>query len=183
MTTLISLQCPTCGASLQVDQDSTKCSCGHCGNAYLLEQKAREIDAAQRGRILPLATYTHQLRQWLRVGEHEIFVHGILDEIFEKERLISVDAEYRNNSMEILSCRRNQWVLYDSDAYSYDTMSNTTVLEQHTRPPIGGERIISPGGRVRGWVAFKVPESAKPERLQFLTGFLKTKTVDFLFKS
>lgn len=182
MTTLISLQCPTCGAGLQVDQDSTKCSCAHCGNAYLLEQKAREIDAAQRGRIIPLATYTHQLRQWLRVGHHEIFVHTMLDETIEKERLISVDAEYRNNSLEVLSCRRNQWVLYDSDAFSYDTISDGSVLEKRTRPPIGGERIMPPGGRVRGWVAFKFPEPAKPERLQFLTGFLTTKTVDFLLK-
>ncbi len=182
MTNLIALQCPTCGAGLQVDEDSNKCSCAHCGNAYLLEQKAREIADAERERLLPLVTYTQQLQQWLKVGEHEIFVHAILDERGELERLVYVNVEYRNNSAETLSCRRNQWVLFDAEAYPYDTISNTTMLEQAGRPPIGGERFVTPGGRVRGWVVFKFPESAVVEKLQFLTGFLKTKTAEFLLQ-
>jgi len=182
MTPLISLQCPTCGAGLQVDEDTNKCACAHCGNAYLLEQKASEIAPAERGRILPLATYTNQLQQWLRVGDYEIFVHAVFDEKLDDERLVFVNVEYCNNSTEILSCRRNQWVLFDAESYPYDTISNNALLEQSGRPPIGGERFIAPGGQLRGWVAFKFPPEAILVKLQFLTGFLKTKTAEFLLK-
>lgn len=182
MTKLISLQCPTCGANLQVDENANKCSCTHCGNSYLLEQKARDLDTAQRENILPMTTYTNQLRQWLRVGNHEIFVHELRDEIFENERFISVNVEYRNNSNETLSCRRNQWVLSDAESYTYDTVAYGDIYEKQGRPPIGGERFVNPGGHVRGWVAFQFPKNAGVKQLQFLTGFLSTKTAEFLLQ-
>lgn len=182
MSKWIKLQCPTCGGNLQIAGDTVRFTCDHCGIAYLLERKADEIIHTGHEQLAALTTYTHRLQQWLKVGKHEIFVHEILEEQVQKERMIFVNVEYRNNSQEMLSCRRNQWVLFDTEGYTYDTLSNSTPLETTGHPPLGGERFINPGMRVRGWVAFKLPPSATLERLQFLSGFLGTKTAEFLLE-
>ena len=77
MSKLIALQCPTCGARLQIAGDKNQFTCSHCDNAYLLEHKLQEIAAAEREKLQPLATYTPHLRQWLKVGPFEIFVHTL----------------------------------------------------------------------------------------------------------
>lgn len=179
MLNLIPLRCPTCGAKLQVAADTHQFSCNHCGNTYLLERKVQAITAQEREQLSPLTTYTHQFQQWLKVGNYDIMVHQILEEKIDKQRYLFVNVEYRNNSSDTLSCRRNQWILFDADGYSYDTESSPNLYQKQERPPLGGERFINPGMRVRGWVAFKIPSAVVVERLQFLTGYLSTKTAEF----
>jgi DNA-directed RNA polymerase subunit RPC12/RpoP len=183
MPTWIELNCPTCGANLHVDSNTNRFSCAHCGNAYLLAKKAGDIAPAEREQPAPITTYTHQLQQWLKVGEYEIFVHQIMEETTPKERLLFVNLEYRNTRHESLSCRRNQWVLFDAEGYTYDPATNTSLLEARERPALTGERFINPGMRLRGWIVFKLPEHCIVDRLQFLTGFLGTKTAEFLLQS
>jgi hypothetical protein len=98
----------------------------------------------------------------------------------QTQRLFFADVAYRNPSAETLSCRRSQWVLYDKEGYSYDAEGNNNLFTPKERAPLGGERFITPGTRVRGWVAFIIPKSAQIERLQFLTGHLSTKIAEFL---
>lgn len=51
--------------------------------------------------------------------------------------------------------------------------------EARGRPALGGERFATSGMRVRGWVAFKIPDGIVLARLQFLTGHLETRTAEF----
>lgn len=183
MTNWIVLACPTCGASLRVSGESAQFSCDHCGNKFLLEQKAQDIHKADRGRLVPLVIYAQQLQQWLKAGQYDIFVHELLEEEIHSQRLLLVNVEYQNEGIENLSCRRNQWVLYDAEGYSYDAATEAVFFEEKGRIPLNGERFLNPGMHLRGWIAFKIPPSASPERVQFLTGFLRTTTVDFLLKS
>jgi hypothetical protein len=182
MPGLVALQCPTCGARLQIAADQNRFTCGHCGNTYLLEHKLQEMAAAERERLLPLATYTPHLRQWLKVGPYEIFVHAIFEEPVDSRRVVYAEVEYRNSGLEQLSCRSSQWVLYDSEGYTYDTQSESALFAAQERPRLAGERFLTAGMKVRGWVAFVIRKPAVVERLQFLTGHLTTKTAEFLLK-
>jgi hypothetical protein len=107
----------------------------------------------------------------------------VQEEKVNEKRVIYLNVEYRNNGSETLSCRRSQWILFDAEGYTYDSATATVYYEGHSRPALGGERFISPGMKVRGWVAFEIPPTAIIERVQFLTGHLTTKTAEFLRKS
>ncbi len=180
MSHLVALKCPTCGAKLNIAGDSKQFSCDHCGNAYILEHKARDLKPAEREQVNPAYTCSQQLQQWLRVGQYEILVHTIQDENVDGQRLFYADVVYRNNSEETLSCRRGQWVLFDKDGYTYDPAMLTAFYEKRGRPALGGERFIVKGMLARGWVAFTIPPTAVLDRLQFLTGHLTTRTAEFL---
>lgn len=182
MANWIALRCPTCGANLQVTAENDRFSCEHCGNNYLLEQKASEIKPADRNRLAPITTYTHRFQQWLKAGEYEIYANELAEEVVQSGRLIFVNVAYRNSGKDTLSCRRNQWVLYDGDGYTYDALNEPRYFDGNARIGLNGERFISPGMHLRGWIVFRVPPAAGLERLQFLTGFLGTKTIEFMLK-
>jgi hypothetical protein len=76
-----------------------------------------------------------------------------------------------------MSCRRNQWHLFDRNGYSYEAKSEIAAshLYQEKRY-FGGDRFIDPGMNVRGWFAFTVPLDAQITVLQFMTQFVSTKT-------
>ena len=116
------------------------------------------------------------------MGDYKIHVHSIKEEQVQVRRVVFVEVEYRNPGAETLSCRRNQWVLYDADEYTYKATPRTALLERSELPALGGESFIRPDMRVRGWLAFEIPSAAKLERLQFFTAFLGTKTAEFLLE-
>ena len=182
MFNFISLHCPTCGANLRVNKDSERFACEHCGNNYVLKQKARDLKPDDLKNISPLTTYTHQTKQWLKVGEYEIYLHEIVQKQVDGQQLFAVNVEYRNNGAETLSCRRSQWILFDTDGYTYDNDAWGKLPEELTGQPLGGDRMVTPGSRVRGWVSFKLPQNTMVEKLQFLTGYLNTRTAEYLLK-
>ena len=182
MFNFISLNCPTCGASLRVKKDSERFACEHCGNNYVLKQKARDLKPDDLKNISPITTYTHQTKQWLKVGEYEIYLHEIMQKQVDSQQIFAVNVEYRNNGNETLSCRRSQWILFDVDGYTYDNDAWGKLPEELSGQLLGGDRMLTPGARLRGWVIFKLPEATEVDRLQFLTGYLATKTAEFLLK-
>ncbi len=138
-----------------------------------------------------------KMREWVQTGNYTICVHEAIDrripkggrssaahptmqlpdgtlvhvsEDIETERVIYINVEYRNNSDESsLSCRRNQWYLYDAEGYSYEATSGRDYLyDQQGMRYLGGERFIN----------FQVPDEAQIERVQFITAFLGTKSAD-----
>ena len=128
------------------------------------------------------------INEWIQVGDYDIYVHeiGIEEEAVKGKKLAYIEVEYANNrSTEELSCRRNQWYLYDTQSYSYEAESdsfnddfNGDLYEITNLHYLGGERYLSPNMHVRGWLIFVVPEEATLDRIQFITGFLGTKSVD-----
>lgn len=176
---LFSLRCPTCGAKLDIAGKANEFTCQYCGNSYLLPQSVQNTPLADREHLDPLAVYTHRLQQWLKVGKYEICIHFISEEYFEDQRLLYANVEYRNSDTETLSCRRNQWILFDAEGYSYEAASKPALLEKRGRPALS-ERFVSRGMRVRGWIVFEIPPKIVLQRLQFLTGYLVTKTAEFL---
>lgn len=177
----INLQCPTCGAGLQVAGEKNLFACGHCGNKYLLDRKLADLNAAEREHIQPSVTYTQQIQQWLRVAEYEVFLHSILMETVKKDRVLYIDVAYRNPSSAALTCRHDQWIVFDTEGYTYEPVKDFNfpeLYEGNAKRYLGMSRIITPGMRLRGWLGFLLPASTTIEYLQF-SGGVPAKTVEF----
>jgi hypothetical protein len=102
-------------------------------------------------------------------------------ELVDGKRLVFIEVEYTNQrSAEALSCRRNQWVLYDAQGYSYEAEYGDEVYEIKKVQYLGSERFLNQNLKLRGWLAFKIPETASVQRIQFFTSFLGTEAVDIL---
>jgi DNA-directed RNA polymerase subunit RPC12/RpoP len=168
----ITLKCPTCGANLHYEQGTQIITCDHCGNSHLLEASSPALPGSFK---LPK-------RDWLRVGDYQIFLHEVVEDQTDDQRVIYINIEYANpRSKSPLSCRRNQWLLFDQENYSYEPVGSSKPLyEDQHRPYFGGERLLNLNMHARGWLAFIVPPTAQLKRLQFFTGYLSTRSVDIL---
>ena len=135
-------------------------------------------------KISPRRYPGRKLQEWITVGDYDILVHKLIEQIIitdsKNERIIYAEVEYRNQSgKDSLSCRRNQWRLYEEDGYNYESESQVTAPNLYTdKKYFGGDRFINPGMNARGWFAFRVPEQAKIITLQFITAFIGTKSTD-----
>lgn len=49
---LITLKCPECGATLQLDQDRKECFCTYCGSKILLDEEIQKQDIKFEKRII-----------------------------------------------------------------------------------------------------------------------------------
>lgn len=170
MPELITLKCPTCGARLRFEKDTQILSCDHCGNVHMLGANSSKLPASLE----------RPEWGWLRVENYEIFLHEILVEQDGDQQVVYINIEYANSrSKSPLSCRRNQWLLFDQENYSYEAEGTSkTLYEDKQRPYFGGERFLNLKMHARGWLVFKLPTAARPKRLHFFTAFLSTHAID-----
>lgn len=143
-----------------------------------------------------MASRLYQVRQWAEAGNYQVMVHAFEEDVIDlpspwvgrregatpppSTRVCFIDVEYANPTIDqALSCRRNQWFLYDTAGYNYEAEpSGEQWYRARGRPFLGGERLLNPGQRLRGWLAFRVPAEATISRAQFLTGFLNSHVAD-----
>ena len=126
---------------------------------------------------------TYDIQEWIQVGDYDIFLRKIVEQksTNSDKRLVYIEVEYANNrSKEELSCRENQWYLYDDQGYSYEVESSRDLYENMDVQYLGGERFLSQNMHLRGWLAFEIPNTATIKRVQFITAFLGTKTADII---
>lgn len=181
MSNLITLQCPTCGASLQIAGEHNHFICQYCNNNYLLNRKIEEMTVAERENVEPITTYTKQIKQWIRVATYEVCLHVMLDEIIKEDRVFYIEVEYRNESPVPLTCRHDQWVVFAQDGYTYEPVMDFSfpeLYEKNGKRYLGASRVITPGMRLRGWLAFRLPSLSMTAYLQF-SGGMPSKTVEF----
>ena len=125
-------------------------------------------------------------QEWTEVGDYDVLVHEFVDETDSQgdQRVIFINVEYANNrSNEALSCRKNQWYLYDDQGYSYEAGSKASLYDDKNLQYLGGERFITLNKNLRGWLAFEIPDDAVVDGIQFITGFLGTESVDIFVKN
>jgi hypothetical protein len=147
----------------------------------LLDRKLEDLAVAERKHLQPNVTYTHQIQQWLRVAEYELFLHSISVETVKQERVLYIEVAYRNQSATALTCRHDQWLAFDREGYTYEPVKDydyRELYEGQAKRYLGLSRIITPGMRLRGWLGFLIPASATLEYLQF-SGGTPAKTVEF----
>lgn len=180
MPKLFSLTCSTCGASLQIAGNNSQFHCEHCGNTYLLDRKVGEMDDVARKHLAPLVTYAQSQGQWLRVAEYDVNLCRVIAETIEGEQVIYVEVEYENKFSAPLKYRHDQWIVFDMDGHTFEPAKDFTHPHLYTNGKIylGMTRVLSPGMKLKGWLAYLLPENIKFKFLQFAAG-TPTKTVEF----
>jgi DNA-directed RNA polymerase subunit RPC12/RpoP len=180
MADLFSLTCPTCGASLQIDGERELFQCSHCGNKYLLDNKVRELDELTRQHLAPVVTYTKAMKQWLRVAEYDVILRGVANDKAGGEKIFYIEVEYENKTTDPVKYRHDQWVVFDTEGHSFEPVKDFTNPQLYTNEKIylGMTRVLNPGMKLRGWLAFVLPGESRFEYLQF-SGGTPIKTVEF----
>lgn len=179
MTNLFNLQCPTCGASLQADGASKQVACEHCGNRYLLDKIPAQMDDEQRENLSPAVTYANKPGQWIKVADVDVLLHSFSEETVGKEHVLFAEVEYVNKTSDPMKYRHDQWIVFDKAGYTYEaTMDYLHPKLYKGKIYIGGTRMLNPGMRLRGWLAFILPAESVIECLQFSAG-TPIKTLEF----
>jgi hypothetical protein len=102
-------------------------------------------------------------------------------ETVKKDRVLYIDVAYRNPSSTALTCRHDQWIVFDREGYTYEPVKDFNfpeLYEGNAKRYLGLSRIITSGMRLRGWLGFLIPASTTIEYLQFSAG-IPAKTVEF----
>lgn len=180
MPELFSLTCPTCGASLQLAGETDQFHCEHCGTKYLLDHKVGEMNESARRHLLPVVTYTKSIGQWLRVGEYDVVLHGVAYEKQKGERIFYIHVEYENKTDSPVKYRHDQWIVFDTDGHTFEPVKDFTHPHLYTEDKIylGMTRVLNPGMKLKGWLAFVLSEVSTFEYLQF-SGGVPIRSVEF----
>jgi Domain of unknown function (DUF4352) len=81
-------------------------------------------------------------------------------------RCLCVEVLYQNRGDQAITCNKAQWTLFDTDGYAYEfELINRYYQQLADRTLL--ETTLAPGQRLRGWVAFKVPLTARQAYVQF----------------
>jgi DNA-directed RNA polymerase subunit RPC12/RpoP len=179
MPNLFSLQCPTCGANLQVDGESRTIFCEHCGNKYLLDQKIEQMNEAEREHLSPAVTYATRHGQWLKVAGVDVLLRTFSEETVGNDHVLFAEVEYENKTSNSLKYRHDQWIVFDKTGYTFEaTMDYLHPHLYKEKIYLGDTRVLSPGMRLRGWLVFILSPSSDIECLQFSAG-APVKTLEF----
>ncbi len=180
MSEFFSLTCPTCGANLQIDGETNRFHCEHCGSNYLLNNKVREFDDAARKQLVPVVTYTKTIGQWLKVAEYDVSLLRVENKKVKGEKIFYIEVEYENKSSDPIKCRHDQWIVFDTEGHTFEPAKDFThpQLYSQERIYLGMTRVLNPGMKLKGWLAFLLPASSTFEYLQF-SGGSPIHTVEF----
>lgn len=88
-------------------------------------------------------------------------------------QLIAMEVEYNNRSGKIINSNPLDWSASDNEGFSYryDLMM--------AKEPLLNRKIISPGGKVKGWITFQIPKTNKLKSMQFQPDLLENANVEF----
>lgn len=180
MPELFSLTCPTCGASLKISGEDNRFHCDHCGNKYLLDHKVKEISESERKHLAPMVTYTNTMGQWLSVAEYDVLLHAVIHETVEEQRVLYIEVEYENRTSNPIKYRHDQWIVFDTHGHTFEPAKDFTHphLYADGRIYLGMTRVLNPAMKLKGWLAFLLPELVSIEYLQFSAG-TPVKTAEF----
>lgn len=127
---------------------------------------------------------THNQKQWVSVENYAICVHSSKDVVVydtgasspANVRSVRVLVEYANNTTIPFRFSLNQWLLFDTDNFAYESEIRNQFYEEDAIHRLK-EGTIQPGQKVKGWVAFQVPEKARLSHIQFQMGYPSDKSL------
>ena len=110
----------------------------------------------------------------------DVFLHKFSVEKVSKERVLFIEVEYENKTSDPLKYRHDQWIIYDKTGYTYEAVKDFSHPHFYKKEKIylGMTRVLNPGMRLRGWLAFVLPKESDIERLQF-SARTPLKTLEF----
>lgn len=111
----------------------------------------------------------------IKLGDYVISVVNIQDpykstnqymEPKQGNRLISVEVIYVNNSGDkTIDYNPFDWKIFDNQGYNFETGFTDS------KEPSLNSGTLNPGGKVRGWITFEVPNGSKEFKVQFTPSF------------
>lgn len=128
----------------------------------------------------------HEPNRWLAIDDYTIFVHsGLKDAVINDTGLITPElvrsvrilVEYNNHSEKPVKFRLGQWLLFDTDGFSYESELRNQFYEDDASCKLR-EGIIDPGQQVKGWVAFSITKNSRLSHVQFRADFITRKVIN-----
>jgi hypothetical protein len=97
-----------------------------------------------------------------------------------EEEAYYIEVLYENRTSDPLKYRHDQWIFFDTHGHTFEPAKDFTHPHLYTNEKIylGMTRVLNPGMKLRGWLAFVLPPATTIEYLQFLAG-APVKTVEF----
>lgn len=133
-----------------------------------------------------MKSHMHESDRWLAINDYTIFVHSALrDAVINDTGLITPEfvrsvrilVEYINHSDTSIKFRLSQWLLFDTDGFSYESEIRNQFYEDDASCKLR-EGIIDPGQQAKGWVAFKVSIKSRLSHIQFRADFITSKVIN-----
>ncbi len=124
--------------------------------------------------------------EWVTVDEYTVRVEsGLKDAIIhdsgvrppEDARSVRVLVAYDNQSRQPLKFRLGQWQLVDGEGFAYESELRDQFYADDARMKLR-EGVLDLGQQARGWVAFKVPEKARPAYIRFRADYVTCNVIN-----
>ena len=155
-----------------------------------LKQDNQRVVTGKTIRLAPedrkiVAAETPRPGLWWVYEDYSICVHELKDEhVYDSGlsnpkyvRSIRFNVEYINTSTSELRYTSLQWLLYDREGYNYEPEIRLQFFGADAGRKLH-EGQLAAERRVRGWIAFEVPETAELDYLQFRKHYGARKTVE-----
>lgn len=126
----------------------------------------------------------YALNEWASTEDYLVRVEEVKEEMVldgglkrkTEVRSVRILVAYQNKKNLLLKHVTLQWLLYDTDGYNYGSQL-TRYFYGDDAPRKLQEGYIGLGKQVRGWVAFKVPQDAVLDYVQFRSNYMSDKAV------
>lgn len=114
-------------------------------------------------------TVKYKIGDRIEIGDYIITVNGTENPYIESKtysqpdsgnKYIAVEVTYENETKDSISYNVYDWLLSDSDGYTYDQAWGS-------KEPNLSSGDLNPGEKVRGWVTFEVPETSTQYSIKF----------------
>jgi len=118
----------------------------------------------------------------VKLGDFVIKVNKVQDftsndEFMQPEKdmkLVAIEVEYNNPTGDKqLNSNPFDWSVSDNEGYSYEYDA------MMAKEPILDGKTLNPGGKVKGWLTFKIPKANRLTKAQFKPDFIDNANVEF----
>ena len=119
--------------------------------------------------------------EWVEIDGYRIKLSEVKEEMVressKKIRAVRIHVLYENRTDHPLKYVTVQWLLYDTEGYSYSSTIMRKFYGDDSSRKLS-EGLLSTEKKVRGWVAFELPQDAKPDYVQFRANFMADAVAD-----
>lgn len=123
----------------------------------------------------------YKQNEWFTLDDYTVSVSELKDDLFrdggKKVRAARIHVAYENKSSRLLKYVTLQWLLFDTEGYSYDSAILRKLYGTDERRKLR-EGHLNPGRSTQGWVAFQLPKEAEISHVQFRANYMAKAVAD-----
>jgi len=123
----------------------------------------------------------YKQNRWFTLDEYTVCVGELKDGMFldggKEVRAARIHAAYENKSNRLLKYVTLQWLLFDTEGYSYESAILRKLYGTDEQRKLR-EGHLNPGKSTRGWIAFQLPKDAEISHVQFRANYMAKAVAD-----